>query len=143
MLMSELNLLLLTINNEIELEKSVKSVYSQWAVECCITKELISLNDLSYWDVEKQIAFSSPYLIPENQTDSYKQGYYEGLIRLRNHKGYIASLTDEQLQAIIEAETNLETNILCGDPNDPLFDSDELDELDDLNELNETMDEDI
>lgn len=40
---------------------------SEWGVLCGITGAPIRLPDLLYWNVAKQIAYSGPEVIPENQ----------------------------------------------------------------------------
>ena len=44
--------------------KLLKSILKDWYVECAVTGDKISLDQLKYWNVEKQEAYLSPEVMP-------------------------------------------------------------------------------
>lgn len=61
-LINQLQLLISVGNKEL-----LDEIYSEWGVLCCMTEDFIPLNKIEYWDVEKQIVYRDPYVIPKNQ----------------------------------------------------------------------------
>jgi hypothetical protein len=49
----------------------------KYHVECSVTGAQIPLNDLLYWNVEKQKAYSSPYVV--DHSDYYQDFVAQGI----------------------------------------------------------------